>query len=233
MKLDTFIILILFTQTLFAQEATQNHNYIAGGTMNFLYQKNAYPLSNIGISTGIGTIYSNTLNDFNNTVFGIQPYVGKVVSPKWTLGLKIDYTIQRYKAFDAVIIVGGSMSGVFDVSQNSNQIGGGLFARYTFNPQQRLNIYLQPAASYNFYNLKYGIDNELRTTEQTNYLLVNADVGLLYGITERLNVNLRLGALNFLTGRRKIEDMDVVNSFSSFNANFRLSNLSFGMEFKL
>ncbi len=42
MKLDIFIILFLFTQTLFAQENTSDNNYIVGGTMNFLYQKNRH-----------------------------------------------------------------------------------------------------------------------------------------------------------------------------------------------
>jgi len=47
-----------------------------------------------------------------------------------------------------------------------------------------------------------------------------------------LNVNLRFGVLSFITGRWKIEDTDISNNFTSFNTNLRLSNLSFGMEFK-
>ncbi len=226
MKLHIFIILFLFTQSLFAQEDARNYNYIAGGTMNFLYQKNAYPLSSIAIYSSIGGIYSGNTDDLSNLSFTIQPYIGKVLSRNWILGLQTDYRMGRYRVENL------SSSLADGLWRNANQIGGGLFARYTFNPAQKFNFYLQPSALFQHLYEKSQYDFQPIQKARVNYFALNSNLGMLYAINEQFNINLRMGVLSFVAGYWERKDIGTSNNFASFNTNLRFSNLSFGMEFK-
>ncbi len=148
------------------------------------------------------------------------------------MGFELDCGIRKYDAYDVVFNTGTSSTSIVDFSRNSSEIGGGFFARYTFNPQQRFNFYLQPTASYHFLNEKNRGGGDITQKEKVNYLAIDANLGILYAATERLNVNLRFGALSFIAGCWESETSNISNCFASVNANLRLSNLSFGMEFK-
>lgn len=230
MKLHICILFILFATSLYAQEDTNDKTYIIGGTLNFIHQNNAYPTSSIGINSSIGGIYSNSTNETKNTLFRFQPYVGKTINQKWILGLHADYRLGRYSTDDVQVF---GQLGLVDILQNSNQIGGGIFARYTFNPQQRFNIYLQPAILYHFLHEKDKLDGEVAQEEKVNYLEISTNVGILYSLNSRLNATLRFGGLSYVNGKWRIIDTDTSNNFSAFSANFRLSNISFGLELKL
>lgn len=232
MKLHICILFILFAASLYAQEDTNNNAYIIGGTMSFIHQNNTYPTSSIGINSSIGGIYSNSTDETKNTLFRFQSYAGKTISQKWILGLQADYRWGRYRA-DGLTVFNSSVVLVADILQNSNQIGGGIFARYTFNPQQRFNIYLQPNVLYHFLYEKDKLDGEIVQEEKVNYLEISTNAGILYALNSRLNATLRFGGLSYINGKWQIIDTDRFNNFSSFSANFRLSSISFGLELKL
>jgi len=212
MKLHILIIFFLLTQTIYAQEDTRNYNYIAGGTMNFSYNKTTYT------GSGIAGIFPGGASGTRRTDFVIQPYIGKLLDEKWTLGVQLNYRIYRNE--------GNSSIG------NYGEIGGGLFGRYTLNPAQKFNIYIQPSASYYHAYLKNERNTGDIQREKDNSLSVRSDLGVLYVLNEKFNLNLQLGGLSFVAGHRKRLEESISNYYTSFNANLRLSSLSFGLEFK-
>ena len=226
MKLKICILFLLLTQTLFAQENQQNHNYIAGGTMSFLYQKNAYPILSIGIYSSIGGFYSSNTNNLSNLSLNTQPYIGKVFNDNWTLGIQLTYAARRYRTGDL------SSSLADGYWRNSNQIGGDLFARYTFSSVQKFNFYLQPSIGFQHLYEKSQYDFEPILKANVSYFSLNNDLGILYSLNEKFNLNVRMGVLSFIAGYWEREDTGTSNGFASVNANVRFANLSFGLEFK-
>ncbi len=218
MKLHIFIILLLFTQSLSAQEDTHNHNYIIGSTMSFSHQK-----SNSSSSLLSG-IFPGGTSGTRSTSLSLNPYIGKMINSKWTLGLELNYRGSR-----------SERNFTYNLLDKSLQIGGGIFGRYILNPAQQFNIYIQPLVLYNYAHIKSENSiSDIRQITKANSFLANSHMGVLYTLNEKFNVTLRIGGVSFAAGYRKVNGNDTYNEYySSFNANFRLSSLSFGIEFKI
>jgi hypothetical protein len=231
MKKTILLLLSIFSFiNIYSQEEERYNNYFLGGSFNFTSQDNTYPISALGINSGIGGIYSNSTENTRNIVFSISPYIGKQINAFWDMGLKLDYRLGNYKAYDQIDFLSQLP---YDFERKSNQFGVGIFSRYNFNRDSKLNVYFQPYASYYLLN-EEAFRNETATQKETaSYIDIGVGIGLTYQLNEKFRVLANFGGLNYVTGSWEIEDTDTSKDFSSFNSTLRLSSLSFGLEMKL
>ncbi len=229
-KLTLIILVISFIQTIHAQEDTVQNKYVLAGSMNFFIQNNTYPLSGLSINSGFGGIYSNSLDDTKNTFFAITPSIGKEINPKWMFGIQLDYRISKYRA-DNILVVGQSNS--VDLQRNSNQIGAGIFSRFTLNPDNKFNLYFQPYIAYNLAQEEENQNSSITQEEKAYFVELGIDVGILYNISERMRATLRIGGLNYVKGKWEIVDSDTEKEFSSLGTRVNLATIYFGFEFRL
>lgn len=229
-KLTFTVLLISILQVLNAQETDIGSKFILGGSMNFLIQNNTYPLSSLSISSGIGGIYSNSVNDTKNTTFAITPYFGKEINKKIFVGLQLDYRIGKYKAEDTFVF--GQPDSI-DFERNSNQIGIGFFTRHILNPNNQFSFFIQPYLEYNILNEEELQDSNITQEEKANYFELGAGLGMLYNINNTIRATLRTGGLNYVNGKWEIKDTDTEKDFSSFGTNLNLSTIFFGFEIRI
>ncbi len=225
----TLILTLLFFGTQ-AQEETIANQFVLGGSLNFVSQKNSVPLVGLPVGGNFGVIFSDNLNDTKNTVFSFSPYFGKEINANWLFGLQLDYRLNNYTAEDAFNFSGGDP---IDFNRKSNNFGFGLFGRYTLNPAQRFQFYLQPFAGYNLLS-ENTKNNDILVQEQTaNHFEAGVGLGILYNINSKFRATLRTGGLNYINGKWKVKDTPIDKGFSSFGLNLNLTSVFIGVEMKL
>jgi len=235
MKKITLILLLSF---LFfgmnAQEKERSNKFVLGGSISFYSQKNTYPLSISNLTFGVGGSFSNSTDDSKNTIFRFNPYLGRELNPHWIIGLQLSYAGQHYRAEDVMNFVQPQEPiQLVDFSRKSNQIGIGTFARYTINPQQRFNFFLQPSVNYNFFGVDIAYNGEVTQEEKASFIQVGIGVGILYQVNDLLRITLRSGGISYINGSWEIQDTNISKDFSSFSGNLSLTSLSFGVELRL
>ncbi len=225
----TLFLIIIFSG-IKAQEEITFDRFILGGSMNFVTQTNAFPLSTLPINSGIGILFSDNSDNTKNTIFSISPYLGKEINSNWLIGIELKY---RYDSFFQEDVFSFNQPDPTDLTIKSNDFGFGLFGRYTLNPAQRFHLFLQPFAQYNFLVENTKNDNELIQVEKASYIEAGVGLGILYAISTRFRFTLRTGGLNYINGNWKIKDTDIRRDFSSFGFNLNLSTIFIGVEMKL
>jgi len=223
-------VLISFFQIATAQQEITPGKFILGGSFNFLAQENTYPLSSLSINSGIGGIFSNSIDDSRNTSFAITPYIGKEINPGLILGVQLDYRSGNYKADDTFIF--GQPDPV-DFKRVSNQIGIGLFSRHMFNPEAQFNLFIQPYAEYNFLKEEESQDSNLTREEKARFIEIGLGGGVLYNVSDHLRLLVRTGGITYVNGNWEIVGTDTEKDFSSFGASLNLSSIFLGVEFRL
>lgn len=228
-KIFLLILMLSLFQVVNAQNETKPNAYIVGGSINFLIQNNYYPISSLGINAGIGTVFSNSTNDIKNTTFAITPYFGKELNNRFLVGFNINYRMSNNLIEDATIF---NEPGVVDIKRNSNSLGVGLFNRYIINPENVINFYLRPYISYTFSNDKEFHNSSLIEETRTQFIGLGIGAGMLYEINDKFSAIMRFGQLNYTNGKWHVVDSEKEKSFNSLGANFNLSTVYFGFEFK-
>lgn len=229
-KLILIVLAVSILQVVNGQETEIENKIILGGSINFLTQNNAYPLSSLSINSGIGGIYSNSTNNTKNTTFAITPYFSKEINPKLFIGLQLDYRIGLYKAEDTFVF---GQPNPINLERNSNQIGIGLFTRHILNPKNQFSFFIQPYLEYNLLNEDELQDTNVTQEEKANYFEAGMGLGMLYNINSQIKATLRTGGLNYIIGKWEIKDTDIEKKFSSFGTNLNLSAIFFGFEIRI
>lgn len=228
-------LIISIAHLLNAQEEKSFSKILIGGSTSFSIQNNTYPFSVLSIDSGIGGIYSNNTNDSKNVLFGFSPYVGKEMNERIILGVQFDFGFGKYSTVNQYFQIGGPLGGPIITEQferNSNQIGFGIFMRYILNPNQQIRMFLQPYIEYNILNEEVFIDSDLDREEKANYINVGLGGGVLYEFNDRLRATLRSGGLSYINGSWEILETETNRDFNTFQANFRLTSVSLGLELK-
>ena len=228
------LILIAFAVSILragnAQETEIENKLILGGSINFITQKNLYPLSSLSINFGTGGIYSNSTNDTKNTSLALTAYFGKEINPNLIAGLRLNYRIGRYKAEDIYLF---GQSNPIELVRNSNQFGIGIFTRHIINPNNKLCFFIQPYIEYNLLNEEEIQNSNVTQKEIVNYFELGAGLGISYNINNKLRATLTTGGLNYVNGKWEIKDTDTKKYFSSLETNLNLTTIFFGLEIKI
>ena len=218
-------LLFLFCNLVMAQEEISFDRYVVGGSMNFTVEKNSFPTYFNWNIVGVNTIRE----DVRNTIFSISPYLGKELNPNWILGIQSDYRITSLKVEDVNVF---NQPERVTLIRSSDQIGFGLFARYTFTPDKAFNFFLQPQVDYNLFSEEETQDSEVTQEETANFLQLGVGAGILYNINQRWRLLLRTAGIQYITGTWEDVDANTKRNFSSFNSSIRFSSIFFGLEMR-
>ena len=229
-KLTLILLFIIIFQGLNAQEEEISNKFVLGGSINFSTQNNAYPFSPFSIISGIGGIYSNSLNEVKNANFAISPYFGQEINSHWLAGVQLDFRRAIFRAKDSFV---NGQIGTGEFERKSRQIGFGVFARYMFNPENKFIFFLQPSFEYNSLKEDEYFQSELNQEEKASFIEGRINIGVVYNINDKFRATLRTGGLLFVDGKWEELDSDNEKEFSSFTASLNLSNISFGFEMRL
>ncbi len=206
-------------QVLNAQVTTETYNNknILGGSFSFSFS------DNYGFFPEASVIFVG-LDDFNVTSFRISPYFGREITPHITLGLKLDYNNHKIKQ-DRVDFGDPPLHS----KVNLNVYGIGIFSRYTFNPENKFNLFVEPYFSYNKTSREHKIENVLASEEESNYIKLGVGIGALYNINNSIRASVQVGAMEYLNGNKESTN-EKSTDFSHFGTSFNLSSISFGFE---
>ncbi len=206
-------------QVLNAQVTTETYSNknILGGSFSFSFS------DNYGFFPEAGIIFVG-LEDFNVTSFRVSPYFGREITPHITLGLKFDYNNHKMEQDREDL---GQL--LLHSKVNLNVFGLGIFSRYTFNPENKFNLFVEPYFSYNKTNREHKIDNVLDSKEESNYIKLGVGVGALYSISNSIRASVKVGAMEYLNGNKESTN-EKSTDFSHFGTSFNLSSIFFGFE---
>ncbi len=224
-KLTLILALATLFQVAYAQVETETHhnkNILGGGFSFYTSNNDIFYLSPI-------IAFSNT--DSKTTSFGFSPYFGREITTHTTLGLKVNYNNMNIKKYKNRYSQPQHNSKI-----SSNELGIGIFARYTFNPENVANLFVEPYFSYNKVNSKNKNENILTREYDVNYVRLGIDAGVLYNVSKIIRVSLRIGVADYVNGSRMLSSQhndNESNDFSHFSTALNLSNVFFGFEIKL
>ncbi len=211
-----------------AQEETVDTKYIIGGAFSYLHQTNNAINANNFL---IGVPNPNTGSyDVESTysVFSFSPYVGRVITSRWTLGLSLDLRFSKTAIEPAVPTVLN-----IDFTTTTRQVGFGIFSRYHFNPSKRFQFFLQPYVQY-YQTKQEGESNSVvGSKEEAKHLELGITPGILYQIQKHFRMTVRFGGIAYLNGSTELTRLGqntLEQDFDSFTTNFNLSSLFLGAE---
>jgi len=141
------------------------------------------------------------------------------------------FQLRNYEATNVISFIGELDT--IDFKRDANDVGFGLFARYSFMPENKFDFFLEPYAQYFIVNEKEYIDDELNSEEKANYIAVGSDLGVIYNLNDRWRAILRIGGLRYINGSWETDGTTEGNDFSSFGLNVSLASLGLGVEVKL
>jgi len=255
---NVLFVLLVSCYSLNAQDTAAPiiNNYFVGGAASFSTSTN----DNTPDIVGTIIISNPSVDDIKTTSYSFSPTMGRRISEHLSVGLRLRY------AYTSVSTESTSMlqfipSGPPVVSRNNRierSYGAGIFARYSFNPQNKLQFYVEPMISYAKSTSDFtGIISDRLTVEDidNNSASLSAGVGLMYNVSDRFRLITRLGGLSYETGsidtrtRTRIADtnQDIFTgstgtmlftednmssrNFSTFATNFSIANIQFGAEY--
>lgn len=228
--LFSILFLAVFVPVLSAQSEIQSKNLVAGGSMSFYIQQNLFP-SSVILNGSLSGIYSTSSSNRKTTRLSLSPYIAKEVSSRWQLGIQIQYLYDRSTSEGNITDFLGNLD-TFNLKQTQNGYGLGLFGRYTFNPENRFQAFLQPAINFTFTNEVDRRDDNVTGEAESYSLGIGASLGILYAISDNFNLTSRFGSMGFTTGQWTDKESDESTNFSSFTTALNLTSLYFGFEFR-
>lgn len=237
MKKILFLLLVLFSTGFLHAQDDFEPKWILGGSVQFYHSNNFFGYYGV-LNPGLGLPVQS--GDQKVTSFDFVPYVGKEINEHWIAGVQVGYGYNKSESSSSVIFFPDT-NVINRVSETQEHgFSAGLFGRYTVNPQQNIQFFLQPAISFGQQNSKQtdsfaGTQNETEQKLRTNYFNTSVSPGVAWNPNYRLRILARLGFLSYVTGNYAFdpEDSRYEDSFSSFQANFSLSTFVFSLEFRL
>lgn len=159
--------------------------------------------------------YYTTKNDatkVNN--FSISPEIGHFVTDNIALAAFVSYTSAKNEDL------------YFNTSTKNTTYGAGVFARYYFTPANKFSFFGNLGASYNSNKVESSAD-ELTG----NGFSIQAGPGINYFISPRFSLHTFVGVVSYGTSKTKYAGYE--DKTTGFNASLNLSNVSFGLTYKL
>ena len=227
-----FITAFLFAfQLSYSQESEINRNYILGGSISYSNQTNGNSYNLFSNLVG-NPIVINNLNLVKSYSVITNLYFGKMINKHWTLGINtnLSYLNNQYE----LTIISDNVISTRLRTNSSRQISGGIFARYVFNPDQKVNFFVESSINYSNIFQTSILDNDETTkvNSKINSLQCSIPVGIFYNINDRFRVMLRTSAINYTYGYYAQAESEP-KSFNNFNASINLSSFAVGFEILL
>jgi hypothetical protein len=163
-----------------------------------------------------------------NNDFRLAAYFGKELSAHWMMGFQLGMNSAVYRS-----------SWVLDNTTNQISIYQsqfitllpGLFFRYTLNPEQKFQVYTEAFGNTALYSYRYARDNQVDKRKiDSDQFNTGLRLGMNYYVSKKFRVIGSLGGLFY----SKISNNNIQGQFSNsnFGANFGLSALAIGLEYR-
>ena len=218
-----FFIVMLFGTTLckaqFKEEPADSDDkrFFIGGSVNYNNSENRS--SQILIN---GTVLlSNNNNSSETSTYIINPTIGFQLTKKWILGLDLLLTNNKTD-FD-----NGPVQ-----SQESSGTSVGVFVRYIFNPENKVQVYVSPYFRKTSLESTFIINSPDVSSEESNSLGIS--IGAQYEIADWIRATTNVGGFNYSSGtsfRTNSNSVEEEVDFSSSGFNFRSASIFIGVEF--
>ncbi len=220
---------ILFSNLAYSQESNikeESKNYFVGGNIGFTSQKNpnfSSPIISVpGITPFI--VFGNTSKRTN---YNFSIYIGKNLTKNWSGAINMSYS-SSLSITDNFSSVNGMP---LEIENQVRGIDFGVFTRYTFATDNKLQFYLQPFLRYSLGNQDLLQDGLELSAQESNSINLGFSVGALYDINDKWRIILTSSAMTYRTGTWNVSGSDLDNNFSTFDTFINLSSLRFGGEY--
>ncbi|MCB0661218.1 MAG: hypothetical protein KDC24_00650 [Saprospiraceae bacterium] len=223
-KVGLFILaLSLMGQLLNAQEETpKEQKNILGGTFFFNAAKNGQTGSTLVITpNGPITIFGEEITTVN---FLINPYYARQIGRGWMLGVQGGY---------GILTVRGNENFVFGPNRQENETWKlGFFGRYSFFPENKFSLFLQPGINYS----RQTFRSFSSFTEFENDATTGVEMVAVTGASLKLGYNFQLianfGRIGAEFGNNKDQNSGRTTQFNSFFTDFSFSTFALGAEMR-
>ena len=227
-SLYLFLLVFCLNAPLFGQETDPPvPKWVLGGSVQFSFQNNSFPGSPGLLFFTTPTIVGTSTTPARNTSFGASPYLGRQLNDRALVGLRLEYQGRYYKAEDVVL---STIIDTIDFTRVNHQGGLGLFMRWTFNPQNKVQVFIEPSLGYTAQVAELANDGVPFSREITQFGSLNASLGASYLLSQRWRLLIRSGSASLLVGQWHLDNSTERNNFTLFNTNLSLSSIRFGAE---
>jgi len=230
MKWSIFSLILFSTTTFFGQDIS-SPNWVIGGSLNFVVQKNGYPLqsfrSHVINNIGYGLFNASSAESRNISGF-FQPYFAKRLNTNWSFGVGFSVGYSNYKSG---VINAITSQPDFNNFRKSLDLGVEIFYRYVVNPKNKFTIFVQPYLSYASTKDTYKFELLADEIDRASFGQIGLALGCFYSFSKKFRVVANLGNAGFVGGTWKSEQFERKNKFSSFHFNFNPQSIRFGVEY--
>ncbi len=171
---------------------------------------------------------SSPQNKSENNDFRLAAYFGKELSAHWMMGFQLGMNSNLYGS-SSVLVSNTDQISIY--RSRSVTLQPGLFFRYTLNPEQKFQVYTEVFGNTAFYSSRYARDNQVdkRKIDSAQFN-TGLRLGMNYYVSRKFRVIGSLGGLFY----SKINNNNIQDQFShsNFGANFGLSALALGLEYR-
>lgn len=219
MKNTITFLLLLFVGVTYSQdsiEATIQQSNVIGGSFFLSSSKNnTRAILTAGeLVTITGSVISaNNVTDTKYSSFNFSPYYGRRLSPNWLVGIIGGYERSSYKTLGFAQTSVDIFNPVFSTDEQTlsetKTMGYdfGIFGRYYFNGQSKLQFFIEPRITWNSYDTEGFslaiIDFESLTNENSSerrVIDIRLIPGLNYTISHRFNILISAGIFAYQVG---------------------------------
>ncbi|MEO1714898.1 MAG: hypothetical protein AAFU60_16325, partial [Bacteroidota bacterium] len=172
-------------------------------------------------------ILGTSTSPARNTSFGASPYLGRQFNDQTLLGVRLEYQGRFYKAEGVVL---STLIDTIDFTRVNHQGGLSIFLRWTFNPQNKVQVFVEPSLGYTAQVAELANDGIPFDREITQFGSLNASLGATYSLSQRWRLLVRSGSASLLVGQWRLDNSSKRNNFTLFNTSLSLSSIRFGAE---
>lgn len=198
--------------------------FFVGGSINYVSSENISPSI---FFNGSIPISGNIIEGSTSTSYSLNPTLGCQLNKHWILGFNFQLTKNKNE-------INNDFNGRQEQEITGNSAG--IYLRYIFNPEQKIQGYISP------YYLRTNSENkfiipdfqqEVFISEQSsNNFGIN--LGAQYSVRNWLRLTTQIGGFHYVTGTTKNPNFNNFGTeidFKSSGFNFRGSSIFFGIEF--
>lgn len=196
-----------------AQEGYVPFRFVLGGSLSY---------SSTGGSNSDIVLVGSPTNAFstqNTSTFSINPRFGTQISLRSLIGASFGYSRSR-----RTFVVSGSPANNVDLINRQTTLG--LFWRWTANPANRLQVYLQPNVGYVFGSSEDTFSGTSTSDDQAfSFLSLGTGLGVQYTLSSWLRLLAETTGLRYTSGETNLDDQ-----FTRFDLGITLNSFRLGAE---
>jgi hypothetical protein len=218
------LLLLLMSYGSFAQEEVSTDNNIIGGSFFFKANKNGEVSSTL-ILTPANPV---SILGENSTLinFSINPYYARKISESWILGLVVGYNHTKLER---------NTQNNFPqfVEITTDAFNFGVFGRYTFYPQNKFSLFVQPGLNYTQADRTIFLDDDKVEHTRANSIDILARPGAAFKLGYNFQLIATFGEIGASFGKEKeLAGFISTVDFSSFYTDFGFSSFRLGAELR-